>query len=222
MKYSWKQFLISKAGPITKETLDKLFDITLAEDKQEYNYHENQENIQTNINNSNIIRIKHYSVDSPEYMAFNSKYEMPEKLIKKLKEKISEQNRTPRPKKMINENNVKIINPEYTQWVSNFLSWLSGPFDSAERIIQLNCLLLNNNIEFSVFNDSYLKYGDRGFDWIGLYLDNLNNPKQQLQSYLRDYHFPLDLFINPQIYIQDFVLERDIYALEEKRRYICV
>ena len=215
MKYSWKQFLISKNDPITKETLDKLFDITLAEDKQEYNYHENQENIQTNINNSNIIRIKHYSVDSPEYMGFNSKYEMPEKLIKKLKEKISEQNRTPRPKKMIKENNVKIINPEYVAWSSTFLSWLSGPFNSAERIIQLNCLLLNNNIEFSVFDDSYLKYGDRGFDWIGLYLDNLNNPKQQLQSYLRDYHFPLDLFINPQIYIQDFVLERDIYALED-------
>jgi len=215
MKYSWKQFLISKNGPITKETLDKLFDITLAGEKKDYNFNETQENIQTNINNSNIIRIKHYSVDSSDYNIFNSKYEIPTELINNLKEKILEQNRTPKPKKYIKENGVKILNPEYAPWFSTFLSWLSEPFDSAERIIQLNCLLLNNNIEFSVFNDSYLKYGDRGFDWIGLYLDNLNNPKQQLQSYLRDYHFPLDLFINPQIYIQDFVLERDIYALED-------
>jgi len=212
MKYSWKQYLISKAGPITKDTMKKLFNITLAGDKKEYNFDETQEIEQKDINNPNIIRIKHYSVDSYNYMLFNSEHKMPDELRTNLQQKIWGQNNKKYSDEDKNEENY--INP------SNMLHWLSEPFKTAERIIELNCLLLNNNIEFSVFDASsvdFNKIGKNwvGKNWIGLYLDNLNPEKPELQSYLRDYHFPLDLFSNPKFYIQDFVLERDIYALED-------
>ena len=207
MKYSWKQYLISKAGPITKDTLDKLFNLTLAGDKKEYNFDESQEIEQKDINNPNIIRIKHYSVDSYDYMLFTSEHKMPPVLCKNLQQKIWGQNNKKYRDK--DKNNQNYIDP------SKFLHWLSEPFKTAERIIELNCLLLNNNIEFSVFDDSSVDFNDVGNNWVGLYLDNPDPKKPHLQSYLRSYHFPLDLFSNPEMYIQDFVLERDIYALED-------
>jgi hypothetical protein len=194
MKYSWKQYLISKKGPITKDTLEKLFELTLAENKKEYNYQETQTTIPTTTNN-NIIRIKHYSVDSGDYMSFDSNYKMPPKLVSGLKKKISQQN------------NIKDD--------INRLNWLTEPVKTSERIIELNCLLLNNNIEFNVFDDSCCDLDDVGNNWVGLYIENPESTRPKLQSYLRKYHFPLELFMNPEFYIQDFVLERDIYALED-------
>jgi hypothetical protein len=132
MKYSWKQYLISKAGPITKDTLDKLFNITLAGDKKEYNFDETQKIEQKDINNPNIIRIKHYSVDSYDYMLFKSDHTMESVLCKNLQQKIWGQNNKKYRDK--DKNNQNYRDP------SNFLHWLSEPFKTAERIIELNCL----------------------------------------------------------------------------------
>jgi len=206
MKYSWKQYFIGKNEPITYDVLDKLFQLTLADESEEYNYHTSQTTIPATTNN-NIIRIKHYSIDSPGMNTFNSKYQMPNQLVENLKEKISEQNGQ---------------NEEAS------LTWLTESFNTAERIIQLNYLLLNNNIEFNVFKTSCCgkgakpvgNYGDMS---IGIYTEDPNPARRDYQSYLRNYHFPLELLstpgapprTTPRLYIEDFVLERDIYALED-------
>ena len=198
MKYSWKQYLIGINGPITYNVLDKLFQLTLADESKEYNYHTSQTTIPATTNN-NIIRIKHYSIDSPGMNTFNSKYQMPDQLMVNLKKKIREQNGS---------------NEEAS------LTWLTQSFDTAETIIQLNYLLLNNNIEFNVFgtsccNEGANPVGNYGDISIGIYTEDPVPDNRRYQSYLRNYHFPLELLSTPGLYIEDFVLERDIYALED-------
>jgi hypothetical protein len=136
------------------------------------------------------IRIKHYSTDSYYFMIFNTNYTIPDTLF----------------------NNLLLRIPKTLDKTIQY--------NTAENIINLNFLLFTNNIDFNVFNILNVK-DETSFDKfdlypdIGLYTkDYIQENNKKLQSHLHSFYFPLDIFsFKPKLFVEDFVLERDIFAL---------
>jgi hypothetical protein len=136
------------------------------------------------------IRIKHYSTDSYYFAIFNTNYTIPDALF----------------------NNLLLRIPKTLDKTIQY--------NTAENIINLNFLLFTNNIDFTVFNMLNIK-DDTGVSTVGLYPDiglytknYIQGNNKKLQSHLHHFYFPLDIFsFKEGLFIEDFVLERDIYAL---------
>jgi hypothetical protein len=136
------------------------------------------------------IRIKHYNTDSYFFAIFNTDYTIPDTLF----------------------NNLLLRIPKTLDKTTQY--------NTAENIINLNFLLFTNNIDFTVFNMLNIK-DDTSFDKfdlypdIGLYTKNyIQGNNKKLQSHLHNFYFPLDIFpFKEWLFIEDFVLERDIFAL---------
>ena len=217
MKYTFKQCLI-RQPQINKQTADECFDL-LGTQHTSYNYRASQTTSacanytdeQTDTYPNNIIRIKHYSTDSTHFMLFDN-YKIPKFLNKNLMERIVTQC----------QNN--FTNPECQY---SLLLNEDTQFNTAENIIALNFLLFTNNIEFSVFNGLNMLFSkDKTtidptiglYPKIGLYTRDYQIGQETLiKSTLISYHFHLDIFSfnKPAIFVEDFVLERDIYSLQD-------
>ena len=136
------------------------------------------------------MRIKHYSTDSYSFAIFNNDYTIPDTLF----------------------NNLLLRIPKTLDKTIQY--------NSAENIINLNFLLFTNNIDFTVFNMLNIK-DDTSFDkfdlypHIGLYTKYyIQENNKKLQSHLHNFYFPLDIVsFKGELFIEDFVLERDIFAL---------
>jgi hypothetical protein len=207
MKYTFKQCLLM--NDLNYFNANSCFEL-LGTSQEQYNYHTSQtttaycEKPQDSGNNK--IRIKHYTVDSYSYMIFNtipdtlnSNYTIPDTLF----------------------NNLSLKIPRLTPELKNI------QYNTAENIINLNFLLFTNNIDFNVFNrlnikttpipiniyDLFNLYPD-----IGLYTKNyIKEGDTFLKTDLLNFYFPLDIFSfdHPELFIEDFVLERDIFALND-------
>ena len=136
------------------------------------------------------MRIKHYSTDSYYFAIFNNDYTIPDTLF----------------------NNLLLRIPKTLDKTIQY--------NSAENIIILNFLLFTNNIDFTVFNMLNIK-DDTSFDKFDLYPDiglytkyYIQENNKKLQSHLHNFYFPLDIVsFKGELFIEDFVLERDIFAL---------
>ena len=136
------------------------------------------------------MRIKHYSTDSYYFAIFNNDYTIPDTLF----------------------NNLLLRIPKTLDKTIQY--------NSAENIINLNFLLFTNNIDFTVFNMLNIK-DDTSFDkfdlypHIGLYTKYyIQENNKKLQSHLHNFYFPLDIVsFKGELFIEDFVLERDIFSL---------
>ena len=136
------------------------------------------------------MRIKHYSTDSYYFAIFNNDYTIPDTLF----------------------NNLLLRIPKTLDKTIQY--------NSAENIINLNFLLFTNNIDFTVFNMLNIK-DDTSFDKFDLYPDiglytkyYIQENNKKLQSHLHNFYFPLDIVsFKGELFIEDFVLERDIFAL---------
>jgi hypothetical protein len=213
MKYTWKQYFIDYPKKIDKQTIEDLLDVTLSKERGEFNFNESQ------TTTNNIIRIKHYTVDSCEFMLFTTDYKIPQQLIDNLIIKITQQNEVDDDEEIVNDdpaNNydenpnkkVKIGGALENIYLKNFLN---QSFITADKIIELNILLLNNNIGFNIFYEPETK-----IEWNGLKFNvDLSTKITSTQTTAQNFHFPLELFSEPELYIQDFTLERDIFPLED-------
>ena len=136
------------------------------------------------------MRIKHYSTDSYSFAIFNNDYTIPDTLF----------------------NNLLLRIPKTLDKTIQY--------NSAENIINLNFLLFTNNIDFTVFNMLNIK-DDTSFDKFDLYPDiglytkyYIQENNKKLQSHLHNFYFPLDIVsFKGELFIEDFVLERDIFTL---------
>ena len=200
MKYTFKQCLLMQdEKKLDKFTANTCFEM-LGTDIEKFNYHESQTTTSYCENNTmpmlfendSKMRIKHYSTDSYNFMIFNTDYTIPPTLFTNLSSKIPQLN-----------------NLQY---------------NTAENIINLNFLLFTNNIDFTIFNKlniqdttNYLDDTSQLYPDIGLYTRYyIQKDNRYLQSGLHNFYFPLDIFSfkpEPNLYIEDFVLERDIFAL---------
>jgi len=212
MKYTFKQcLLMNDETNLNHFNANSCFEL-LGTSQEQYNYHtsqtttaycENYKEPKDKYFRNTKIRIKHYTIDSYFYMIFNtipdtlnSNYTIPDALFPNLSSKI----------------------PSLTP-LKNI------QYNTAENIINLNFLLFTNNIDFNVFNrlnikndhinryDTFNLYPD-----IGLYTKNyIKEGDTLLKSDLLNFYFPLDIFLfnHPQLFIEDFVLERDIFALND-------
>ena len=146
----------------------------------------------TIFNENKKIRIKHYSIDSYDFMIFNFDYTIPNDLFTNLSSKIPSLN-----------TRTKTIQ-----------------YNTAENIISLNYLLFTNNINFTIFNLLNIEDETR-VKTFGLYPDiglypryYLEEGNTFLQSHLHNFNFPLDIFsFKTNLLREDFTLDRDIYAL---------
>ena len=200
MDYTFKQCLLTYGEDLTNFTADNCFNL-LGTSKEEYNMHTSQTTtaycvVEPNnaFNENEKMRIKHYTVDSYDFMIFNTDYTIPDTLFDNLSLKI----------------------PRLTPELKNI------PYNTAEHIINLNFLLFTNNIDFNVFNllninneelvNTTALYSDIGL-YTRYYLEQGNT---QLQSDLHNFSFPLDIFsFNPNLFTGDFPLDREIYALND-------
>jgi len=235
MKYTLKQCLLRR-NPLNKDEANICFNL-LGTSLAKYNYDTSQhttslvydemmkntsnntahandvKNILTTCNNNVKIetdkipvntnmRIKHYSVDSTGFEFFNNDYTLPNDLLNDILDRVF----------------VKI------ELVDN--DGYQIQYNNAENIMKLNFSLFTNNINFSVFEFLDIKKNVDETDTIGLYPEiglftdnykfNKNVGDNQLQSSLLDFYFPLDIFtFKPELLIEDFVLERDIFALND-------
>ena len=201
MKYTFKQCLLMQdEEKLDIDTANACFEL-LGTSKQPFNYDERQTTPAycvkepdnyfsdlTGFDKNELMRIKHYSTDSYNFMIFNTDYTIPPTLFTNLSSKIPQLN-----------------NLQY---------------NTAENIINLNFLLFTNNIEFNVFNVLNI-HNQTSFDksqlypYIGLYTKYyIDQYKKPLQSHLHNFYFPLDIVsFKEGLFIEDFVLERDIFAL---------
>ena len=241
MKYTLKQCLLRR-NPLNKDEANICFNL-LGTSLAKYNYDTSQhttslvyddrmkntskqrtntahandaQNILTTCNNNVKIetdeirvntnmRIKHYSVDSSGFDYFNNDYTLPTYLFNNILDRVLV--------------NIGLVNNNDSQI----------EYNNAENIMKLNFLLFTSNINFSVFEILDIKKNVDKKDIIGLYPEiglfidyykfNKNVGDNQLQSSLLDFYFPLDIFTfkdyKPGLLIEDFVLERDIFALND-------
>jgi hypothetical protein len=202
MKYTFKQCLLLQGENLDNFNANSCFEL-LGTSIKDFNYDTSQTTTaycETEPNNFfyNLIgfkknkkmRIKHYSTDSYYFGIFNTDYTISDAVFSNLSLKI------PRT-------------------LDKTLQ-----YNTAENIINLNFLLFTYNINFTVFN--FLNIKDKtGFDTfnlyptIGLYTKIYNQYREKnIQSHLHDLYFPLDIFsFKTNLFIEDFVLERDIFAL---------
>jgi hypothetical protein len=150
----------------------------------------------TVFNQNTKMRIKHYIVDSFDFMLFYSDYTIPESVFINLSSKITI--------------------PSRIQFEKN------THYNTAENIIDLNFLLFTNNINFTIFNMLNIE-DDTGISKFGLYPDiglypryYLTEDNRFLQTDLHNFSFPLDIFsFKPRLFTEDFTLDREIYALND-------
>ena len=204
MEYMWKQVLMYLPTEITKDTLNELFKSTLGRNLERYNFKDIHEN---DTLQRNVIRIKHYSVDGADTHLFNQDYTMSYKMINSIKEKCLTQPMSESGQEYLNDLPKKI-------------------FNNANEIINLNIFLLINNIGFDYLNNNPILYeNNKEIEELSYYkkTESLYNDitkseiddKENLQTWVRNKNFPLDLFLAPKLYIEDFSLDKDIYALTE-------
>jgi hypothetical protein len=198
MEYTFKQCLLAyDEKDLNAFNVNNCFEM-LGTSLEEFNMHTRQTTTsycETNtipilFENNSKMRIKHYTHDEPYFMIFNTDYTIPDTLFTNLLKTIPILNKIKQ-------------------------------YNTASAIIDLNFLLFTNNIDFTIFNVLNIK-DQTGIDASDLYPDIGLYTRQYLQKYNRkldntdlfDFYFPLDIFsFDSQLTIEDFVLERDIYAL---------
>ena len=202
MKYTFKQCLLRYGENLDNFNANSCFEL-LGTSIKDFNYDTSQttsaycvqepnnfvskffSNL-TGFKKNDKIRIKHYSTDSYYFAIFNTDYTITDTLFINLSLRTLDKN---------------------------------IQYNTAENIINLNFLLFTNIIDFTVFNflnlandtkvNTFGLYSD-----IGLYTRHYLEGKKKIQSHLHDFYFPLEMFLfNTSLYIEDFVLERDIFAL---------
>ena len=201
MDYTFKQCLLEFGENVTEFKAETCFEM-LGTDIEEFNMHTRQttpaycvkepDNYFSNLTDfaqNTKMRIKHYSIDSYNFEIFNNDYTLPDSLLGNLL--------------------IKIPQLENIQ------------YNTAENIINLNFLLFTNNINFTIFNTLNIN-DDTRVNTFGLYSDiglytryYLQQDNIYLQSDLLNFYFPLDIFslTSSKLFIEDFTLEREIYAL---------
>jgi predicted nucleic acid-binding Zn-ribbon protein len=211
MDYTFKQCLLTYGENLNIDNAKACFNL-LGDSQKEHNldtmrttpaYCEIEPNNYfsklTEFKKNEKIRIKHYSVDSHNYMIFNSDYTIPDDLFPNLSYK----------NQILDKNKILDKRTQY---------------NTAERIINLNFLLFTNNIDFTIFNELNIrdetKVNTFGlFSDIGLYTRYyLDANHIFIQSDLHDFDFPLDIFsfkFKTRLFTEDFTLDRDIYALND-------
>ena len=214
MDYTFKQCLLEFGENLNEFKADTCFEM-LGTDIEEFNMHTRQttpaycvkepdnpfSNL-TDFKQNTKMRIKHYSVDNFDYMIFNTDYTIPDDLFSKLSHKI--------PPLQIEQLQIPQLN--------------NLQYNTAENIINLNFLLFTNNINFTVFDELNI-HDETRVNKFGLYSDiglyaryYIQKDNRYLQSDLLNFYFPLDIFSfdpKPNLYIEDFTLEREIYALND-------
>ena len=207
MKYTFKQCLLMlDEEKLNNFTANSCFEL-LGTSMQNFNYGTSQTTpacVQepdnyfsdlTDFKQNKKMRIKHYSTDSYNFMIFDTDYTIPDtlSLFTNLLKKIPILDKTKQ-------------------------------YNTAENIIDLNFLLFTNNIEFNVFNMLNIQDDTRfNFDKSGLYPDiglytkyYFQQDNISLQSHFHNFYFPLDIVsFKKGLFIEDFVLERDIFTLND-------
>ena len=199
MKYTFKQCLLRYGENLDNFNANSCFEL-LGTSIKDFNYDTSQtttaycvtkpDNFFSNLTGfkkNEKIRIKHYSTDSYYFAIFNTDYTIPDTLFTNLSLKTLD----------------KTIQ-----------------YNTAENIINLNFLLFTNIIDFTIFNVLNIP-NDTKVNTFGLYSDiglytryYLPEGKKKIQSHLHNFSFPLDIFsFNTRLFLEDFVLERDIFAL---------
>ena len=194
MDYTFKQCLLTYGEDLTNFTADTCFDL-LGTSKEEYNLHTSQTTpaycvLEPNnkFNENEKMRIKHYIVDSYDFMIFNPDYTIPDTLFDNLSLTI------PGLKNIPYNNAENIINLNFLLFTNNI------------NFTIFNLLNINNE---ELVNTVGL-YSDIGL-YSRYYLEQGNT---QLQSDLHHFSFPLDIFsFNLNLFTGDFPLDREIYAL---------
>ena len=207
MDYTFKQCLLEFGEDLTEFKAETCFKM-LGTSIEEFNMHTRQttpaycvkepDNYFSNLTDfeqNTKMRIKHYSIDNYNFEIFNNDYTLPDSLLGNLLNKI------PQLEKIQNIQNIQ--------------------YNTAENIINLNFLLFTNNINFTIFNILNIEDDTRVnkfglYSDIGLYTRNyIQENNKFLQSDLLNFYFPLDIFslTSSKLFIEDFTLEREIYAL---------
>jgi hypothetical protein len=194
MDYTFKQCLLTYGEDLTNFTADTCFDL-LGTSKEEFNLHTSQTTpaycvLEPNnkFNENEKMRIKHYTVDSYDFMIFNIDYTIPDTLFDNLSLIIPELKNIPY------NNAENIINLNFLLFTNNI------------NFTIFNLLNINNE---EIVNTAGL-YSDIGL-YNRYYLEQGNT---QLQSDLHNFSFPLDIFsFNLNLFTGDFTLDREIYAL---------
>ena len=224
MKYTWKQILLDLLeklnGKLSSCDVDKLIKSTLKNDLIErfnFNtYSKNQVSKSsdpnpyplTQYNSNKTIRVKTWSTDDKFAHIFSNPfggppapYTLPSDLATSLINQINKQNNTPGNDILPN---LKIIQ-----------------FNTADSIIELNKILFENNIGYSVFFRNRLNPSNpsnfNSTDGVNLNFtdEKVSNPPS---ASFKDFHFPLDIFPTldgEKFFIEDFTLEADIYFLND-------
>jgi hypothetical protein len=200
MDYTFKQCLLTYGEDLTNDNAEKCFNL-LGASKEEFNMGTKQitttycepepDNYFSNLtgfDKNEKMRIKHYSVDSYNFMIFNTDYTIPDDLFDNLSHIIPGLNNT---QYNTAEN---IINLNFLLFTNNI------------NFTIFNLLNIRDETGISRFGL---------YPYIGLY-DRyyLQEGNTELQSDLHNFSFPLDIFsFNPKLFTEDFTLEREIYAL---------
>ena len=233
MKYTWKQILLEFIEKLNVKLsscdVDNLIKSTLNTDLRErfnfntYSTNKISKSSDTNpfpltqYNPNKTIRVKTWSTDDKFAHVFSNPfgetpapYTLPPDLVTSLINQINKQNNTHGQDILPN---LKLIQ-----------------FNTADSIIELNKILFENNIGYSVFFGNRLNpsnYSNRtnpshasnfnSTDGINLNFTDEKVSNPPLASF-KDFHFPLDIFptLNgAKFFIEDFTLEADIYFLND-------
>ncbi len=221
MDYTFKQCLLAYGDGLTNDIADTCFDL-LGERKKEYNLDIRQttpaycvpepsnyfSNL-TDFNKNSKMRIKHYSVDSYNFMIFNNDYTIPDTLLNNLSLKIPELKNT-------QYNNAEnIINLNFLLFTNNINFTIFN---------RLNIEEIDEDPDYYAEHDENQCGRDGNSEnTLGLYPDiglyyryYLEESKINIQSDLHDYYFPLDIIpLEKKLFSGDFALDRDIYALND-------
>ena len=200
MDYTFKQCLLTYGEDLTNDKAGACFDL-LGESKEEYNFHTKQitttycqlepDNYFSNLTDfktNQKMRIKHYSVDSYDFMIFNTDYTIPDVLFDNLSFKIP------------GLNNIQYNTAE------NIIDLNFLLFTNNINFTIFNLLNIADETRISTFGL---------YPNIGLYTRYyLTEGNTELQSDLHNFSFPLDIFsFKPKLFTEDFTLEREIYTL---------
>jgi hypothetical protein len=204
MDYTFKQCLLTYGEDLTNDNAEKCFNL-LGASKEEFNmstkqitttycqpepdnYSDNYFSNLTGFDKNEKMRIKHYSVDSYNFMIFNTDYTIPDELFENLSYIIPGLNNT---QYNTAEN---IINLNFLLFTNNINFTIFNLLNIAD---ETGISRVGLYPDIGLFAKYYLKQGNT-----------------ELQSDLHNFSFPLDIFsFNPKLFTEDFTLEREIYAL---------
>jgi hypothetical protein len=203
MNYTFKQCLLTYGDDLTNDEADNCFKL-LGTSQEDFNFHTKQttraycelepepNNVfsnKTDFNENEKIRIKHYIIDSYDFMIFNNDYTIPTNL----------------PLKIPGLNNIQFNTAENIIKLNFFL------FNNNINFNVFNTLNIENETED---DDTDYLYPD-----IGLYTKDYTDPNnEKLQSHLHNFYFPFDIFpfySDFDLFTEDFALDREIIALND-------